>query len=390
MDRARNPFTPNAGAPPPLLSGRDSLLEDFEVLLSRVGRGLTDKGMIVTGLRGVGKTVLLNAFEARAVSRGHIVIKVEASKEAGSFTAKFPALARKALIAMSPADRWKDRAVRAAGVLRGFKAQFDPDGRWALAYDGPDVTGVADTGDFVSDLPELMIVLGEAAQQHEQVVVFLIDEIQFLARDELSALVMAKHQINQAALPIALAGAGLPQVPSLTIDAQTYAERMFTWPEIGSLGAEDARQAIAQPIAEAGFSIDDAALDYIVQDTQGYPFFLQEFGKAVWDAAHEPRATLDDAITAMSAVEAILDQDFFAPRLGGLTDLDLEYVRALASLGPGEHAPQEVAKAMGRTSSSQISSTAKRLVDRGVVYNSKRGRVAFTVPQLERYAVRAL
>ena len=247
MDRVRNPYTPNAGATPPTLAGRAELIADFEDLLARLEQGRTDKGVIVTGLRGVGKTALLNAFEAVADRRSAVVIKHEAMSVPGGFAAKFPSLARKALLEISPTDRWRGRGRRAAGVLKGFKAQFDPAGRWTIAYDGSKIEGVADSGDFVSDLPELMVAIGEAAAEHDRTVVFLIDEIQYLDTQELSALVMAKHQINQAALPIVFGGAGLPQLPALTGEAQTYAERMFSWPEIGKLSPVDARDALIAP-----------------------------------------------------------------------------------------------------------------------------------------------
>ncbi len=390
MDRVRNPYTPNAGVRPPELAGRAQHLEDFDTLLARVQLGYTDKGVIVTGLRGVGKTVLLNAFEDLAVSRNLVVVKHEASKAADGFARKFPSLARRALLELSPADRWKTRARRAAGVLRGFKAQFDPDGRWTVTFDGADVEGVADTGDFVADLPELVAALGEAAQDHGQVLVFLIDEIQLLGSAELSALVMAKHQVNQRELPVVFAGAGLPQLPSITGQAQTYAERMFSWPEIGRLPDQEARNALLRPAQAAGASFHPDALAHIVDYTEGYPFFLQEYGKAVWNIAATTPITLTDAQAARPVVDAVLDQDFFSLRVGTLPERELDYVRALARLGPGEHTPADVAKAMGVKSSASIGSFSRRLTDRGLIYNSKRGRVAFTVPQFDRYVARAL
>lgn len=390
MDRVSNPFTPNAGARPPELAGRQAPLEDFDTVLQRVQLGYTDKGVIVTGLRGVGKTVLLHAFEELAIARNLVVVKHEASKQPDGFSRKFPSLARRALLEMSPADRWKARARRAAGLLRGFKAQFDPDGKWTVTFDGADVEGVADTGDFVADLPELVVALGEAAQEHGQVLVFLIDEIQYLGSNELSAVVMAKHQVNQRELPIVFAGAGLPQLPSLTSDAQTYAERMSSWPEIGRLPDDEARNAILLPARAAGADFEPATLDVIIAYTEGYPFFLQEYGKAVWNIAESSPITLADAREARDVVDAVLDQDFFSLRVGNLPDRELDYVKALVSLGTGEHAPADIAKAMGEASSASIGSFSRRLTERGLIYNTKRGRVAFTVPQFDGYVARAL
>ena len=390
MDRVSNPFTPNAGVRPPELAGRQVPLQDFDTLLQRVQLGYTDKGVIITGLRGVGKTVLLNAFEELATARNLVVVKHEASKQPNGFSRKFPSLARRALLEMSPADRWKARARRAAGLLRGFKAQFDPDGKWTVTFDGADVEGVADTGDFVADLPELVVALGEAAQEHGQVLVFLIDEIQYLGSDELSAVVMAKHQVNQRELPIVFAGAGLPQLPSLTSEAQTYAERMFSWPEIGRLPDPEARNAILVPARAAGADFDPAALDAIIAYTEGYPFFLQEYGKAVWNIAESSPITEADAREARHVVDAVLDQDFFSLRVGNLPDREIDYIKALACLGPGEHTPADIAKAMRARSSASIGTFSRRLTERGLIYNTKRGRVAFTVPQFDRYVARAL
>lgn len=392
MDRLRNPYTPNAGARPPNLAGRDELIADFDLLLDRVAAGYTEKGYLITGLRGVGKTVLLAEFEDLARSRHMVVITHEVAKAHASFSQRFASLARRALLEVSPAERWKERGHRAAAVLSMFKGQFDSNGRWTISFDpdkAGDVSGTADTGDVILDLPDVMEALGEAAREHFKTIVFLLDEIQFLSQDELSALVMAKQRINAKSLPILLAGAGLPQLPSLAAVAQTYAERMFKWPQIGRLSGDAAREALTSPAAAEGVQFTDDALDYIVDYTEGYPFFIQEFGKAVWDVAEQSPITLDDALVATTTVEAILDQDFFSLRVAGLPEGELNYIAALASLGPGEHAPAEIAAAMGKTKSSQIAATGKRLTERGLLYSTRRGQVAFTVPQFDRYVLRS-
>lgn len=250
---------------------------------------------------------------------------------------------------------------------------------------------MADTGDFVADLPQRVVALGEAALEHGQVLVFLIDEIQYLSQAELSAVVMAKHQINQRELPVVFAGAGLPQLPALTGQAQTYAERMFAWPRIGRLPDEAARAALVVPAMAAGGAFTSDALDFIVEHTEGYPYFLQEYGKAVWNLAPVAPFTLADAHAAGSVVDAVLDQDFFSLLVGTLPDRELDYLRALASLGPGEHAPADIARAMRVKDSAAIGSFSRRLTDRGLmIYSTRRGRVAFTVPHLDRYVSRAL
>ena len=391
MDPVRNPYTPNAGARPPALAGRDELTDKFALVLERVASGRTEKGYLVTGLRGVGKTVLLGEFETLARNRGAIVITHEAPKEAGALTRRFPGLARKALLEMSPAARWGERARRTAGILRGFKATFDPEGRWSVTYDAADiedVEGVGDSGDFTVDLPDVLEALGEAAASHDRLIVFLIDEIQHLETRELSALVMAKHRINRRSLPIVIAGAGLPQLPGLTTDAQTYSERMFHWPRIGQLPAADARLALLQPASREGVVIEEDALAFIVEYTEGYPYFLQEYGRAIWDAAEDSPITLQDALDTQATVEAVLDQDFFAMRVAGLPDAEIRYLQAMAGLGPGEHPGTEVAEAMGKPVT-QVSSAQGRLVVRGLLYRPQRGVVAFTVPQFDRYMLRA-
>lgn len=388
MDRLRNPYTPNAGARPPELAGRESVLHEFEFLLDRIADGRTEKGLIITGLRGVGKTVLLSEFEALAQQRNMVVVRYEAAKSDGDFERKIATLARRALLSISPQDRWRDKAKHAAGVLSGFKAQWDPEGRWTLGYEGPSVAGLADSGDLVSDLPDLICAVGEAARDHGRALVLLLDEIQYLRSEELSAIVMAKHRVNQLALPVVLSGAGLPQLPGLTAEAQTYAERMFTWPELGPLPTAAAKRALEGPAESEGASFDSAALNTILDYTEGYPYFLQEYGKAVWNAAATSRITEADALAARPVVEEVLDQDFFALRVGSLPDQELAFVRALASFGPGSQSPGDIARAMGRAGSSEVGSFQRRLTEKGLIYSEKRGRVAFTVPQFDRYVLR--
>jgi hypothetical protein len=392
MDPVRNPYTPNAGSRPPLLAGRDQLLENFALLVDRVAAGRPEKGFVVTGLRGVGKTVLLGEFETIARSKGAVVVAHEVPKEPGALSRRFPAMARKALLEVSPTARWGDRAKRAASILRAFKAHFDPDGRWSITFDAsdvPSVEGVGDSGDLTMDLPDVMEALGEAALAHQRIIVFLIDEIQHLDTSELSALVMAKHRVNQRQLPVVIAGAGLPQLPGLTADAKTYAERMFSWPKIGSLPPESARLALLTPALREGVGFEEAALSFIVEYTEGFPFFLQEFGRAVWDATEDAPITLQDAEIAQPTVEAVLDQDFYSVRVANLPDREISYIKAMSGLGAADQAVGDVATAMGVASASLIASAQTRLTDRGLIYSPRRGFVAFTVPQFDRYVRRA-
>jgi hypothetical protein len=374
---------------PPELVGRDALIDNFRVLLARVDSGADEKGLLITGLRGVGKTVLLNSFREVAEGSGGVVVMTEVARKGAPFPARFAALCRRALYDISPKERWSTRATAAARAIRSFSLKVDPAGAVAFGVDVDAVAGTADSGDLVLDISDVVVALGNAAIDHGKTVVFLIDEIQYLKPEELGALVMAKHQINQRRLPIVFSGAGLPQLPSLTGEAQTYSERMFSFPEIGPLDPVDSALALTLPVVPFGVSFEDDAIDYIIACTGGYPFFIQEYGKAVWNEAGSTAITLNDARAAEHHVENVLDQDFFSVRTDVLPAAERAYVRALASLGPGLHTPGEIATAMGKKSSSSIGFAGNRLIERGLVYRSRRSWVGFTVPQFDRYVIRS-
>jgi hypothetical protein len=388
MDKSLNPYTPNAGAQPPALTGRDDLLGSFKVLLTRVQTGMDEKGLIITGLRGVGKTVLLGKFKEIALSKSAVVVMYEIPKGGRSLGPRFGTLARRALLEISPSDRWKDRAKRAASVITSFGLTFNPDGSMRFGVDVSALPGIADSGELSADLTDVVVALGEAAKDHNQTVVFLFDEIQYLTTEELGALILAKHQVNQLRLPIVFAGAGLPQLPALAGTAQTYAERMFSFPEIGKLDEPAAEAAIEEPANKLAVEYETLATKHILSYTEGYPFFIQEYGKAVWNLAEVSPITLDDALAAEDQVEAVLDQDFFSVRTDGLPDKELDYIRALAALGSGQHTQLEVAKQMGKSSSAKVGSQVTRLIERGLIYRTRRGSIAFAVPHFDRYVLR--
>lgn len=390
MDPVRNPYTPNAGAVPPELVGRDALLNDFTTMLRRVISGRDDKGFIITGLRGVGKTVLLVKMHEIALLEGAVVAQHEASKTEGDLRRKLPTLIRQALLEVSPARKWGARARRAASILKNFKATFDPSGTWTFGVELEPAEGVADSGYLLQDLPAMIQALGEAAQEAGRCVVFLIDELQYLDSDELSALVMAKHRVNQWRLPVVFAGAGLPQLPALTSDAQTYAERMFNWVRVGRLEVVDAAQALVLPARAEGVEYTTEAIDFIVEYTEGYPFFVQEYGKAVWNTTETEMISLDTAAAAKPLVEQTLDSDFFTVRSSVLTEKELEFVRTMGMRGAGPHVLGELAAAMGYSSSASTGSLVQRLVKKGIIYAPARGQVDFTVPQFDRYVRRRL
>lgn len=368
------------------MAGRATELDAFDVLLSRLERGATEQSMIVTGLRGVGKTVLLGEFRRRSEARDWVTIEAEMTK-ATEFGPQVGALARRALLSISSSARWGDRAKRAARVIKSFSITIKPDGSLNAGLDVGPAEGLADSGDFANDLTDLFVALGEAAQEHQTGVVFLFDEIQFLGQAHLEALITALHKTVQRNLPVTLVAAGLPQIPRLAGEAKSYSERLFKFPEIGQLEDDEARAALVGPAQELGVGYADDATEAIVTYTDRYPYFLQEYGKIVWDEAYEPPITLEDVTRAQPVVEQKLDGSFFRVRADRTTELELAYLRAMAGLGPGPQKALDVARVLRRTSE-QLAPTRSRLIEKGLLYTPGYGLAAFTVPQFDRYMVR--
>lgn len=386
MDPRLNPYTPNAGARPPLLVGRDDQLSTFDVLLARLQNGYTEQSMIITGLRGVGKTVLLGEFREKAESLGWVAVEAEIAKH-GDLGVRSAQLARRALLHVAPKALWRDRARRAAGVLKSFTLTVSSEGALTAGLDVEPVAGVADSGELAEDLSDLFVALGEAARDHDTGVVFLFDEIQFLSPPHFEALIAALHRTVQRALPVTLVGAGLPQIPRLAGEAKSYAERLFKFPHIGSLERLQAKEALVGPARALDTDFTRAAVDFIVDYTEGYPYFLQEYGKTAWDEAESSPVTLDMVRAVRSLVEAKLDGSFFKVRAERTTQFELRYLRAMAELGPQPHKASDVARVLGRTSE-QLGPTRSRLIDKGLLYTPGYGLAAFTVPQFDRYLLR--
>jgi hypothetical protein len=382
-----NPYTPNAGARPPALVGRDAELGAFEVLLDRMRAGHTEQSMLITGLRGVGKTVLLGAFEECAQARGWVTVDAEITK-GSDFGMRMAQLVRRALLRVAPSARWRDRAKRAASVLKSFQMTIEPEGKISFGVNVDAIEGFADSGDLGEDLTDVLVALGEAAAEHEAGVLFLFDEVQFLGSVEFEALIAALHKTVQRRLPIILTGAGLPQLPRLAGDAKSYAERLFRFPAIGRLPRDEAAEALVAPAQRLDVAYEPEAVDAIVEYTEGYPYFLQEYGKLVWDSALRPPITRGDVADAREAVEAKLDSSFFRVRAERTTELELRYMRAMAELGPDPQPAKEVAALMARTSE-QLGPTRSRLIEKGLLYTPGHGLAAFTVPQFDRYMRRA-
>jgi hypothetical protein len=340
--------------------------------------------MLITGLRGVGKTVLLGAFESRARNTGWVTVAAEITKNE-AFGPRMGNLVRRALFQVAPKATWTEKLRRAAGVLKSFSVTVSSEGAITAGIDVDPVEGVADTGHLGDDVTDLLVALGEAAQERETGVAFLVDEVQFLKPAEFEALIAGLHRTVQLQLPITLVGAGLPQLPRLAGEAKSYAERLFRFPHLGRLSPPEAEVALAEPAADLGVAFEPAAIDAIVEYTEGYPYFVQEYGKIVWDMAPDGEAiSAAVAAEAQRAVEAKLDESFFRVRAERTTELELRYLRAMAELGPGDHGAGAVARSMGRTSE-QLGPTRARLIDKGLLYTTGHGRGAFTVPQFDRY-----
>lgn len=383
MDKAANPYTPNAGAPPKYLAGRRAEVDDFRTLLRRLRNGYTEQSMIVTGLRGVGKTVLLGEYQRIALDERWTAVEAEVSKNT-PFGPQIANLARRALLQVSPKARWGARAKAAAGVLKSFSLTVQPDGSLTGGLDVLAEPGRADSGNLNDDLADVFEAIGLAAKERDSGVVFLFDEIQFLAKTELEALIGAVHRVVQRQLPVTFAGAGLPQLPGLAGDAKSYAERLFKFPEIRELPESEAAQALVEPARGEGADYEPAAVEFIVDYTEGYPYFIQEFGRAVWNISEGPVITADEAHLAQPLVEAELDESFFRTRVQRSTPEELRYMRAMAELGASAQKAAEVADVLGR-GSEQVAPLRARLINKGLLYTPRYGYAKFTVPQFDRF-----
>lgn len=385
MDAVRNPYTPGAGSRPPVLSGRDAQLESFRTLLQRLRLGRPEKSLLMTGLRGVGKTVLLSALEGIAEEAGFRTAAAEITHET-DFAVLMARLTRRALLALSATGRLRDHARRAASVLKAFSLRLS-DGV-EIGIDVQAAVGRGDSGHLADDLADVLVELGGAAADHDSGVVFLLDEIQFLGRAELEALITALHQCTQRDLPVTLAGAGLPQLPALAGAAKSYAERMFDFPVIDRLDDTAARAALELPAAAEGASFEPAAIARLLTLTGGYPYFLQEFGKHVWNLAAGPVITGADVKAAEPIVRLQLDDNFFRVRIARTTGAELTYLSAMADLGGGPYRSGDIAARLGRSGPQGLAPVRARLIDKGLIYSPAYGLNEFTVPAFADFLLR--
>ena len=390
MDPIRNPYTPNAGAQPPAVLGRDVHLQTFDLLLRRMSAGRTEQSMIITGLRGVGKTVLLGRFRGKAQELDWVVVEREVSKhDDEQFRRQMVSAIRTSLFEMSPKARWGDRMQRAAAVLKSFSVSVDPTGTLTGGIDVDAAQGFADQQELQADLTDLLVAVGEAAKGANRGLVLLFDEVQFLSTTQLAALISALHKTVQRGLPVTMVGAGLPQIAELAGDAKSYSERLFKFPRIGNLDDRDARAALTEPAQAEDADYSDEALDLAIEVTGGYPYFLQELGYAAWGVADGPTITRQDIALAVPTYEAKLDESFFRVRLDRATEMERIYLRAMAELGPEAQKAQDVAAVIGRKST-QMGPTRAQLINMGLLYTPEHGYAAFTVPHFEKFLVRAI
>ncbi len=389
MDPVRNPFAPGAGTPPPELAGRDELRETVRIALARVRLGLPTKSVLMVGLRGVGKTVLLDRMRDDAESTGIQTARVEAP-ESRSLPALLAPQLRQALLRMSRNERARELAHRALRALAGFaKALKIKYQDIEVGFDFEPEPGLADNGDLEHDLQALLEAVGNAAREAETALVLFIDELQYVEEEQLAALITALHRGAQRRLPIVLVGAGLPQLRGQMGRAKSYAERLFDFPEVGPLSNADARIAIAKPALDQGVEFAEDALHSIVLQTHGYPYFLQEWGKHTWDAATQSPITLQDVTRASRAAVAALDESFFRVRFDRLTPLEKRYLRAMAELGPGPHRSGDIADQLGRKVTA-LGPTRNQLIAKGMIWSPNHGDTAFTVPLFDEFMCRIM
>lgn len=389
MDRIMNPFSPGAGAPPPELAGRDAILEQSQVLFGRIKARRPEKSMLMTGLRGVGKTVLLNAMERMAVTEGYRTIFIEAHEDKSLALLLIPQL-RRLLFELNRLAGAGDKVRRGLAVLKSFISgiRVSVEG-YEFGLDIDSEQGAADSGDLEIDMPQLFLAVAEAADERRTPVAILIDEIQYLRPAELSALIMAMHKMQQQQLPLVLVGAGLPILPGLAGESKSYAERLFSFPDIGPLSETESVLAIKEPIESASETIEDAAIQEIFRLTKGYPYFLQEWGYQAWNQAERSPITAAIVHETTGLVERRLDENFFRVRFNRLTPREKTYLRAMAELGAGPCRTAEIAETL-KVKVNTVGPVRANLIKKGMIYSPSHGDMAFTVPLFNEFMKRAI
>ena len=379
MDPITNPYAPGAGSRPPALTGRDREIEVFRILIGRLAAGRSAKGLMIRGLRGVGKTVLLTTFRDMAENSKFQTAFSEITHDV-EFKSMMARLVRRVVLSFNLTEKIKDKVWRAAGILKAFSIKL-PDGpEFGINIEA--LRGRGDSGNLADDLSDLFVAVGEAAKERKTGVIFFLDEIQFLQRPDLEALIAAAHQISQRGLPMAIIGAGLPQLPKIAGEAKSYAERLFDFPEIDRLDEAAAREALEKPAQEHGVSFAPEATTAILKFTERYPYFLQEYGKHVWNIAEEKKITKADVEVAREKVVAQLDENFFRVRIDRTTPTERNYIVAMAYLGDGPYKTGDISAKLKR-STTTVAPLRGILINKGLIYSPSHGITAFTVPQFD-------
>jgi len=387
MNPITNPFSPGAGAPPPELAGRDNIFAKAEILFARVLLGRSEKSSIMTGLRGVGKTVLLNNLNAIAIKHNFKALTLECHDGKSLAALLAPGL-RQILFSLDRMGNLSHKARRGLAVFKSFMSGLKiVINEVELGINAE--PGTADSGDIEADLPDLFIAVAEAAKDRGTAVVIFIDELQYLEKKDFSALIMAIHRVSQRGLPLILIGAGLPQLPSLAGNSKSYAERLFDFPDIGPLQADDVRKALLEPALKMGGTFTDEAIDEIIKITQGYPYFLQEWGYHCWNLCKNTTIGIETVHEATTIAIQHLDKAFFRVRFDRLSQREREYLRALAEYGPGTHRSGDVAEILNSNVNS-LGPIRDSLIKKGMIYSPSYGATAFTVPLFDQFMVRIM
>jgi hypothetical protein len=389
MDSIKNPYSPGAGSPPPELAGRDALRDQLRIALARIREGRPAKSVLMVGLRGVGKTVLLDQIRKDAEASGIQVARIEAPENRSLPAILAPPL-RQMLLRLSrfqTAIENSKRALRAlAGFAKGLKIKYKD---IEVGIDYEPEPGLADNGDLEIDLTSLLEQVGIASKDAQTAAVVFIDEMQYLKEDQLAALISALHRCTQNGLPLTVVGAGLPQLRGIAGKAKSYAERLFDFPTVGPLNDAEAALAIVKPAQDEGVEYIPGAVDAIVSKTRGYPYFLQEWGKHAWDTARQTPITVADVEAASTIAIAALDESFFRVRFDRLTPTERTYLRAMSELGPGPHRSGDIADRLKRQVSS-LGPVRSSLIAKGMIWSPSHGDTAFTVPLFDEFMKRIM
>ncbi|WP_417529303.1 ATP-binding protein [Marinomonas shanghaiensis] len=389
MDPITNPYSPGAGTPPYELAGRDELRNSLNITITRIMRGKPAKSMLLVGLRGVGKTVLLEQMSRDAEIGGSHIIFIEAP-ENRSLPALISPQLRLALLKLSRLEKSKDAAIRALKALAGFaKSLKITYSDIEVGFDHNPEAGLADNGDLEADLTALMIEVGKTAKDADTALVLFIDELQYVKQEQFAALITALHRCAQLKLPVTLVGAGLPQLRGLAGNSKSYAERLFNYPEIGALDDSSATKAIVEPAKAEKVDYEEDAVVEIINRTKGYPYFIQEWGSHTWDVAKQSPITKNDVLAATELTIAAMDESFFRVRFDRLTPNEKLYIHAMATLGAGPHRSGDIADLM-KKKSSDVAPVRNSLIKKGMVWAPNHGDTAFTVPLFNEFILRIM